>query len=107
MIQQHILMFQQRRVFKQAQNLTKEGYRLLIQLLGVSNVRRDDFLEGDVSGAFCKLGSVLLRPNSKFPSDCVLSFLHVGVYVVDVQTPKVSSGRHRAMLGCQQYGGNW
>jgi hypothetical protein len=100
-------MFQQRRVFKQAQNLTKEGYRLLIQLLGVSNIRRDDLLKGDVSGAFGKLGSVLLRPNCKFSSDCILGFLHVGVYVVDVQTPKLGGRRHRAMLGCQQYGGNW
>jgi hypothetical protein len=104
LVQQDILMLQQRWVLKQTQNLPKECYRLLIQLLGVSNIRRNNFVEGKVSSAFCKLGSVFLRSNSKLSSHGIFGFLDVGVYVVNVQAAKICGGRHGAVWSCQQCG---
>lgn len=92
LIQQHILLFQQRRVFQQAQNLSEERNRLLVQLLRVSNIRRNDLVERQTRIPLRKLRPVLLRSDGKFASHRIFGLFHMRIYIVDVQAAE--SRRH-------------
>lgn len=97
LVQQNVLLLQQWWVFQQAQDLSEKCDWLLVELLWVSNVGRNDLGERKIGIALCQLGSVLLGSNSEFSSHSIFCLLNVGVDVVDVQAAKTSGRRHGSM----------
>lgn len=85
-VDKHILLLQKLGVLQQAQNLTEESNGLLVELLRVANVGRDDLVERQVLGGIAALGqrrSVLLRLDGKLAADGILGRHDVLVDVID------------------------
>jgi hypothetical protein len=96
-VYQHIALLEQRRVLEEAKDLAEEGDGLLVELLGVADVGRDDLLEGQVGRAICQRGPVFLRLDGQLTAHGVLGLPDVRVDVVDVE-PTARVGRHGALL---------
>ena len=74
MFSQGLLVVEQHGVLEKTGDLSEKGNRLLVELLRVANVGRNDLVERKVAGiALCDLGPVLLGLDSKFTSDGILS----------------------------------
>lgn len=84
-VDEHILLVQQLGVLEDTEDLAEEGDGLLVQLLGVADVGRDDLGKGEVAGAVCELGAVLLGLDGELAADGVLGGPDVGVDVVDAE----------------------
>lgn len=80
------LVLEQLRVLEQAADLAKEGDGLLVQLLGVANVGRDDVLEGQAAVAFGQARAKLLGLDGQLAADGVLGPPDVGVDGVNGQS---------------------
>ncbi|KAK1251925.1 hypothetical protein MKX07_007404 [Trichoderma sp. CBMAI-0711] len=84
-VDQHILLVEQLRVLQQAQDLAEEGDGLLVQLLRVANVGRDDMVKGQAGVALAQLGAQLFRLDGQLAADGVFGGTDVRVDVVDVE----------------------
>ncbi len=87
LVEEHILMLQQLRVLDEAEHLAEECDGLLVELLRVADVGRDDLPEGQVGVAPAKFSAVLLRLDGELAPDGVLGRPNVGVDVV-VREPR-------------------
>lgn len=85
MIDQDILLLEQLGVLDQRQDLAKEGDGLLVELLGIADICRDDMVEGQISVTLGQLGPELFRLDGELTTDSVLRRADIGVDVVDGQ----------------------
>lgn len=90
-----LLVLQEQGVLNQAQDLAEEGDGLLVELLRVADVGRDDLGEGQARLAAAELGAELLRLDGQLAADGVLGLDDVGVDVALVQASG-RGGRHVA-----------
>lgn len=97
-VDEDVLMLEKQRVLEETEDLAEKGDGLLVKLLGVADVGRDDLAEGDVGGSTEKGGPELLGLDGKLTAHSVLGRSDVRVYVVNVETAGVG-GRHFANLG--------
>lgn len=84
-VDQDILLLKELRVLQQTEDLAEEGDGLLVQLLGVANVGRDDLVKGQAGGALAQLGTQLVRLDGELATDGVFGRADVRVDVVDVE----------------------
>lgn len=82
-VDQDILILEQLRVLEQAADLAEEGDGLLVELLRVADVCRDDLLEGEAVVALAQARAELLRLDGELAAHRVLGPPDVGVDVVD------------------------
>lgn len=92
---QGLLVLQEQRVLDQTEDLAEESNGLLVQLLRVANVGRDDLGERQTLFATAKLGPELLRLDSKLTTDSILGLDNMGIDVALIQTSG-RGGRHIA-----------
>lgn len=96
LVQQDILLLQKWGIFHQAQHLSEERNGLLIQLLRVSNIGRNNLIERQTLRSLRQLRSILLRPHRQLSSNRVLRLLDMRVDIIDIQTAELRSRRHLA-----------
>lgn len=73
MLGEGFLVLEKYRVLEKTGDLAEEGDGLLVELLRVANVCRNNLFEGEIAGiALCDLGSVFLGLDSKFTTNGVL-----------------------------------
>lgn len=97
-VDEDILLLEEKRVLEETEDLAEEGDGLLVKLLGVADVGRDDLVEGEVGGSTEQAGTELLGLDGKLATHSVLSRSDVRVDVVDGETAGIG-GRHFANLG--------
>ena len=86
-LDESLLALEELGVLEDTGDLAEEGQGLLVELLRVSDVGRDDMLKGEVGGvASGDLCSVLLGLDSELTADGVLGSNNVLVDVVDGQS---------------------
>ena len=83
-VDEDILVLEKSGVLEETEDLSEEGDGLLVELLGVANVGRDDLRKGKAFGlALGDLSSVDLRLDGKLATDGVLGSDDVLVDVID------------------------
>lgn len=76
---------QQHRVLDETEDLAEEGNRLLVELLGVSDIGEDDAVEGEGLVALSQTLAVFLRLDGQLTAHGVLGRPDVRVDVVDAE----------------------
>lgn len=84
-VDQDILLLEQVGVLEQTEHLAEEGDGLLVQLLGVANVGRDDLVKGQAGVALVQARTKLLRLDGELAADGIFGGADVRVDVVDVE----------------------
>lgn len=97
LVQEDVLVLEEDGVLDEAEDLAEEGDGLLVELLGVANVGRDDLLEGEARLSPGQLGAELLRLDGKLTPYGVLGRLDMGVDVVVVELSRRRL-RHGSLL---------
>lgn len=83
-VDQDIFLLEKLGVLQQTGDLSEEGDGLLVQLLGVADVGRDDLVEGQVTAlALVQRSAELLGLDGQLATDGILGRANVGVDVVD------------------------
>lgn len=96
-VDEDILLLKKQRVLEETEDLTEEGDGLLVELLGVADVGRDDLVEGKAGGSTEQAGTELLGLDGKLATHSVLGRSDVRVDVVNVETAGIGR-RHFANL---------
>ena len=86
LVQEDVLVLEEDGVLDEAEYLAEEGDGLLVELLGVADVCRDDLVKGQAGSALPEEGPVLLRLHGQLATHGVLGSADMGVDVVDVET---------------------
>lgn len=90
-------MLEEEGVLDEAQDLAEECDGLLVELLGIADVGRDDLLKGKAGESLMEESPVLLRLHSQLATHGVLGGADVRVDVVDVE-PSATGRPHCADL---------
>jgi len=97
LVQEHIFVVEQGGVLEETEDLAEESDGLLIELLGVADVGRDNLGEGKIGQATLEVGAVLLRLDGELTTDGIFSGLHMRIDIVDIEAFP-GGGPHGASL---------
>lgn len=91
-VDQDILLLEQIGVLEQTEHLAEKGDGLLVQLLGVANVGRDNLVKGQAGVALVQARTQLLRLDGELTANGIFSCADVRVDVVDGEAAHFRGG---------------